>query len=37
VWDKVLHWFDTDVVNAKGKIIARVRKQVYLRWKPKSR
>ncbi len=34
---KVLHWFDTDVVTASGQVIARVRKQVYVRLKPKAR
>jgi acyl-coenzyme A thioesterase PaaI-like protein len=34
---KVLHWFETDVVTAKGEVIARVRKQVYVRLKPKAR
>ena len=31
---KVLRWFDTDVVDASGEVIARVRKQLYLRRKP---
>lgn len=30
---KVLHWFDTDVVDAAGDTVARVRKQVYVRRK----
>jgi len=34
---KVLHWFETDVVTASGEVIARVRKQVYVRLKPKAR
>lgn len=33
---KVLHWFETDVVTAGGEVIARVRKQVYLRLKRKQ-
>ena len=31
--DKVLHWFDTDIVDAAGEVVARVRKQVYVRRK----
>lgn len=31
--DKYLHWFDTDVVDATGDVVARVRKQVYVRRK----
>jgi len=34
---KVLHWFETDVITASGEVIARVRKQVYVRLKPKAR
>ncbi|MFC4728181.1 DUF4442 domain-containing protein [Coralloluteibacterium thermophilus] len=30
---KVLRWFDTDVVDAQGDVVARVRKQVYVRMK----
>ena len=30
---KVLHWFDTDIVDAAGEVVARVRKQVYVRRK----
>ena len=30
---KVLHWFDTDIVDATGEVVARVRKQVYVRRK----
>ncbi|WP_165782451.1 DUF4442 domain-containing protein [Solilutibacter silvestris] len=34
---KVLRWFDTHVVDASGEVIARVRKQLYLRRKaPKT-
>jgi acyl-coenzyme A thioesterase PaaI-like protein len=32
--DKVLRWFETDVVDAAGDAVARVRKQVYVRRKP---
>ena len=35
--DKVLRWFDTDVVTASGAVIARVRKQIYVRLKPRAR
>ncbi|RMH91169.1 DUF4442 domain-containing protein [Lysobacter pythonis] len=31
--EKVLRWFQTDVIDAKGEIIARVRKQLYVRLK----
>jgi len=31
--DKYLHWFETEVVDAAGEVIARVRKQVYVRRK----
>ena len=31
---KYLHWFQTDVVDAEGETVARVRKQVYARRKP---
>ena len=31
--DKVLRWFDTNVVDAQGEVVARVRKQVYVRRK----
>jgi acyl-coenzyme A thioesterase PaaI-like protein len=34
---KVLRWFDTDVTTASGKVVARVRKQVYVRLKPAAR
>lgn len=30
---KVLHWFDTDVVDEAGDVVARVRKQLYIRRK----
>ena len=32
--DKVLRWFDTDILDAGGEVVARVRKQVYVRRKP---
>lgn len=32
---KVLRWFQTDVVDAAGEAVARVRKQVYVRRKPR--
>jgi len=35
--EKVLRWFETDVVTASGEVIARVRKQIYVRLKPKAR
>jgi hypothetical protein len=28
-----LRWFDTDVVDADGEVVARVRKQLYVRRK----
>ena len=31
--DKVLRWFDTDVVDDTGEVVARVRKQLYVRLK----
>jgi acyl-coenzyme A thioesterase PaaI-like protein len=30
---KDLHWFETDVVDASGEVVARVRKQLYVRRK----
>ncbi len=32
--DKVLHWFDTPVIDTEGEVVAQVRKQVYIRRKP---
>ena len=32
--DKVLRWFDTEIRDAGGEVVARVRKQVYVRRKP---
>ena len=31
--EKYLHWFTTDIVDAQGDVVARVRKQVYARRK----
>ncbi len=35
--EKVLRWFETEVKTASGEVIARVRKQLYVRLKPKAR
>lgn len=35
--DKYLHWFENDVLDAQGDVVARVRKQVYVRLKPEAR
>lgn len=35
--DKVLRWFETDVVDSGGDVVARVRKQLYVRLKPRHR
>ena len=35
--DKYLHWFENDVLDADGEVVARVRKQVYVRLKPDAR
>ena len=35
--EKVLPEFETDVVDAKGEVVARVRRTVYVRLKPKHR
>ncbi|TAL92632.1 MAG: DUF4442 domain-containing protein [Rhodanobacter sp.] len=35
--DKVLRWFETEVKTASGTMIAVVRKQVYVRLKPRAR
>ncbi len=35
--DKVLHWFETPVTDASGEVVARVRKQVYVRLKRDKR
>ncbi len=34
---KQLRWFSNDVIDASGEVVARVRKQVYIRLKPKAR
>jgi acyl-coenzyme A thioesterase PaaI-like protein len=34
---KVLRWFETDITTASGEVIARVRKQLYVRLKPRAR
>ncbi|NZA28079.1 DUF4442 domain-containing protein [Luteimonas sp. SJ-92] len=31
--DKYLHWFATDIVDAAGEVVARLRKQIYVRRK----
>ena len=35
--EKVLRWFSNDVIDASGEVVARVRKQVYVRLKPQAR
>lgn len=35
--DKVLRWFDCPVVDASGEVVARARKQLYVRLKPRAR
>ncbi|HEV2539082.1 MAG TPA: DUF4442 domain-containing protein [Frateuria sp.] len=35
--EKVLRWFETEVATASGEVVARVRKQLYVRLKPRSR
>ena len=35
--ERVLHWFDTDIVTRSGDVAARVRKQIYVRLKPRHR
>ena len=32
--EKVLRWFDADVVDEQGDVVARTRKQLYVRRKP---
>ena len=34
---KVLRWFETEVATASGEVVARVRKQLYVRLKPRAR
>ena len=35
--DKYLRWFANDILDARGEVVARVRKQVYVRLKPEAR
>jgi hypothetical protein len=35
--DKVLRWFENDITTASGEVVARVRKQLYVRLKPRAR
>ena len=35
--DKLLRWFETELKMAAGEVVAIVRKQVYVRLKPKAR
>jgi len=35
--EKYLHWFENEVLDAQGDVVARVRKQVYVRLKPEAR
>ncbi|NII10077.1 DUF4442 domain-containing protein [Oleiagrimonas sp. C23AA] len=35
--DKVLHWFEQELTLADGTVVARVRKQLYIRLKPEAR
>ena len=35
--EKVLHWFETEIRTATGELVARVRKQLYVRLKPRAR
>ena len=34
--EKYLRWFDTDVVDASGEVVARTRKQLYIRRKQRG-
>ncbi len=34
---KVLHWFDVSVTTGEGEVVARIRKQIYLRAKHRQR
>ena len=34
---KVLRWFETDITTLSGEVVARVRKQLYVRLKPRAR
>ena len=31
---KVLRWFDADIIDEQGEVVARTRKQLYVRRKP---
>jgi acyl-coenzyme A thioesterase PaaI-like protein len=35
--EKVLQWFETEIRTAAGELVARVRKQIYVRLKPRAR
>jgi hypothetical protein len=35
--EKVLRWFENDITTASGEVVARVRKQLYVRLKPRAR
>ena len=35
--EKYLRWFPVDVIDAQGDVVARVRKQIYVRLKPRMR
>ncbi|MCE5232669.1 MAG: DUF4442 domain-containing protein [Mizugakiibacter sp.] len=35
--ERVLRWFETEVKTADGELVARVRKQLYVRLKPRAR
>ena len=35
--NKVLRWFENEIIDAHGDVVARVRKQVYIRLKPDQR
>lgn len=35
--EKVLRWFETEIKTAGGEVVAKVRKQIYVRLKPRAR
>lgn len=35
--EKCLRWFENEILDAQGDVVARVRKQVYIRLKPEAR
>ncbi|MFD0739533.1 DUF4442 domain-containing protein [Lysobacter koreensis] len=37
VGEKALRWFDSNIVDAQGEVVARIRKQLYVRRKPHRR